>query len=101
VPWEGPGLKPVGYGYDSIAANLESMCRIETETAGLPEKRALVQRRKLIAEIDRQGFIATPANSYINELVVEAARISIVNDGAWVDICYGSHPHVKARSCHS
>ena len=32
----------------------------------------------MIAEIDRQGIIATPANSYINELVVEAARLSIL-----------------------
>jgi hypothetical protein len=77
------------------------MCRIEAETADLPPKQALAQRRKLIAEIDKQGLIATPANSYINELVVEAARISIVNDGAWVDISYGSHPHVKPRSSHS
>jgi D-galacturonate reductase len=101
VPWEGQGFKPVGYGYESIAASVESMCRIETATAGQPEKTALVQRCKLIAEIDKQGLIATPANSYINELVVEAARISIVNDGAWVDISYGSHPHVKPRSSHS
>ena len=36
----------------------------------------------MIAEIDRQGIIATPANSYINELVVEAARLSILRDGA-------------------
>jgi D-galacturonate reductase len=74
------------------------MCRIEAETAGQPPKQALAQRRKLIAEIDKQGLIATPANSYINELVVEAARISIVNEGAWVDISYGAHPHVKRRA---
>ncbi len=35
----------------------------------------------LIAEIDRQGILATPANSFINELVVEAARLSIQHDG--------------------
>jgi len=98
VPWEGQGFKPVGYGYESIAANIESMCRIESGSSRLPEKRGLALRRKLIAEIDRQGLIATPANSYINELVVEAARLSIVNDGAWVDISYGAHPGVKRRS---
>ena len=32
------------------------------------------------------------------ELVVEAARLSIVNDGAWVDISYGAHPRVKPRA---
>ncbi len=98
VPWEGPGFKPVGYGYESIAANIEAMRNIENKTAGLPEKRALSQRRKLIAEIDRQGILATPANSYINELVVEAARQSIVNDGAWVDIHYTPAPGVALRS---
>jgi hypothetical protein len=97
VPWEGPGFKPVGYGYDSIAANLDAMRRIENETGGLPEKQALVRRRKLIAEIDQQGLLATPANSYINELVVEAARLSIVNDGAWVDIRYEPKRHVVVR----
>ena len=98
VPWEGPGFKPVGYGYESVAASVESMCRIEAATAGLPEKQALARRRELIAEIDQRGLIATPANSYINELVVEAARHSIVNDGAWVDIHYGKHPGVQPRA---
>ncbi|MEK7678293.1 MAG: Gfo/Idh/MocA family oxidoreductase [Verrucomicrobiota bacterium] len=97
VPWEGPGFKPVGYGHESIAAHLEAMERIETASAPLPEKRALARRRKLIGDIDRQGLLATPANSYINELVVEAARLSIVNEGAWVDICYEPSPHVVLR----
>ncbi len=95
VPWEGPGFKPVGYGYESVAANVETMSRIEATTAELPEPQALAQRRTLIAEIDRQGILATPANSYINELVVEAARLSIQRDGAAVSIYYEPRPHVK------
>ena len=97
VPWEGPGFKPVGYGYESVEANLEAMRRIEDETVGLPEKRALGRRRSLIAEIDRQGLLATPTNSCVNELVVEAARLSIRHDGAWVNIAYRPKPHVKLR----
>ena len=97
VPWEGPGFKPVGYGYDSVAANIDAMARIEAETASLPEKEALAQRRRMIAAIDHQGLLATPANSYINELVVEAARLSIVNDGAWVDIRHQPTPQVAMR----
>ena len=97
VPWEGPGFKPIGYGYESIAANLAAMARLESSAAALPEAQALAKRRDDIAEIDRQGIIATPANSFINELVVEAARISIVNDGAWVDIRYKPKPHVAKR----
>ena len=49
----------------------------------------------MISEIDKKGIIATPANSYINELVVEAARISILKDGENVDIVYGDNPHVR------
>jgi predicted dehydrogenase len=95
VPWEGAGYKPVGYGYDSIAANIQTMHRIEMEVTGLGERASLKRRREVIHEVDQAGIIATPANSYINELVVEAARLSIVNDGARVNIVYGEKPHVK------
>jgi predicted dehydrogenase len=89
VPWEGAGSKPVGYGYDSIAANLQTMQRIETTCDSLAD------RRKIIHEVDAAGIIATPANSFINELVVEAARQSITNDGARVNIVYGANPHIE------
>jgi hypothetical protein len=61
----------------------------------MSEESSRKRRRKLIHEIDRGGIIATPANSYINELVVEAARLSIVNDGARFNILYGNKPRVK------
>ncbi len=98
VPWEQPGARPVGYGYDSVAANIETMIRIETETAGMEPDKALVKRRELVTEVDEQGILATPANSAINELVVEAARLSILNDGAWVDIAHGAKAGVSLRS---
>ena len=97
VPWEGKGYKPVGYGYASVAANLETMIRIEAETAALSGAAALERRRALIREVDEAGILATPANSYINELVVEAARMSILADGDWVNILYGNHPHIERR----
>lgn len=97
VPWEHPGFKPVGYGYDSIAASLETMQRIEQTTAGLGAQDALQKRRELIRQVDATGLIATPANSSINELVVEAARLSILADGDWVNILYGDNPHVEKR----
>ena len=96
VPWEQPGARPVGYGVDSVCANLETMIRIEARTAELAPPAALERRRALIREVDEQGILATPANSAINELVVEAARLSIVNDGAWVDIRYDP-PRVARR----
>ena len=93
VPWEGAGYKPIGYGYDSVAANLQAMQRIEAEVAGLEQKSSLNRRREIIQEIDQAGLIATPANSHINELVIEAARLSIARDGAPVNIRYGGTTH--------
>ena len=91
VPWEGPGLKPVGYGVDSIVANVETMVRMERNNLSLE------QRREVIRAVNAAGLLATPANSSINELVVEAARLSIQTDGEWVNIVYGNQPHVEAR----
>lgn len=98
VPWEGDGYKPIGYGYDSVAASITMAQQIESEIEGIPEDKALLKRRELIKKVDKKGIIATPANSYINELVVEAARLSILNDAKIVDIIYGENPHVKLRS---
>lgn len=91
VPWEGAGFKPVGYGYDSVAASIETMCRLEQESTGLDEAPALARRQALITDVDKQGIIATPANSAVNERVVEAARQSILADGAWIDIAAETH----------
>lgn len=94
VPWEGAGYKPIGYGYESVAGITQAIHRVETAGAGLPADAALAERRKLIHQIDAQGLVATPANSYINELVVEAARASILAGAAPVRINYGNNPHV-------
>jgi len=97
VPWEGPGYKPVGYGFDSVAATINTIHRIENEVASLSDEQSLRKRREMIEEVSNRGIIATPANSYINELVTEAARMSILNDGDIVKITYGDHPHVEPR----
>jgi predicted dehydrogenase len=97
VPWEGAGYKPIGYGYESVAGITSAIERLGKETAGLPAEEALARRRELLREADRQGLIATPANSSINELVVEAARMSILADAAPVRIVYGEHPHVELK----
>jgi len=97
VPWEGKGFKPIGYGFESVAASVTMAYSIENETNGMPENESLAKRRTIIKEVDEKGIIATPANSYINELVVEAARISILSDGLPVTIEYGSSPHVSLR----
>jgi hypothetical protein len=65
------------------------MTRIENETGTREGDSALAERRELIREVDRAGLLATPAKSYVNELVVEAARMSILADGDWVHIVYG------------
>jgi hypothetical protein len=95
VPWHGEGYMPVGYGFDSIAAIIGAIHRIENEVGGLEEDVSLKRRRQRIREADEKGLIATPGNSSINELVVEAARLSIQADGRAVRILYGKHPHVE------
>ena len=97
VPWEGAGYKPIGYGYDSVAASVTMAFQIEEAVQDMGDSESLKKRREMISETDKKGIIATPANSYINELVVEAARISILKDGENVDIVYGENPHVKIR----
>jgi hypothetical protein len=97
VPWHGEGYMPVGYGFDSIAAILGAIQRIEQAAAGMGEAKALRRRQELIRETDQKGLIATPANSWVNELVVEAARLSIAQDGLSVRILYGDRPCVESR----
>ncbi len=98
VPWSGgPGAMPVGYGYDSIAATISMIAHIEDEVTSLDVAASLLKRQEIIRETDQQGIIATPANSSINELVTEAARLSILNDGAWAKIVGGEKPHVEMR----
>ncbi|OGS20843.1 MAG: hypothetical protein A2252_00310 [Elusimicrobia bacterium RIFOXYA2_FULL_39_19] len=98
VLWEGKGYKPIGYGYDSVAATINTAHRIENEVAGMPEDKALKARQAIIKEVDEKGLIATPANSFINELVVEAARMSILKDGMPAKITYGAKPKVELRA---
>jgi hypothetical protein len=100
VPWEGEGegAKPVGYGYDSIAAIVSTIHQIENEicsTSNLPSQSALQIRQRYILATDRKDIIATPANSFSNELVMEAARFSITHNGQPVKILYGANPHIE------
>lgn len=95
VPWEGAGYKPIGYGFDSVAATINTIHRMENEVASLNVAAALSRRQEIIKDADDKGIIATPANSYINELVVEAARMSILHDGDAVRIVHGNEPHVE------
>ena len=96
VPYEGPGYKPIGYGVDSIAATITAAGRIESEVDRNPG-RADEVRREMVAGIDARGLIATPANSFTNELVHEAARASIVNDGDIVFIEYEPTPRIRFK----
>lgn len=97
VPWEGEGYKPVGYGFESVAATINTISSIENETQSFSEDKSLNKRQEIIKDVDEKGIIATPANSYINELVVEAARMSILSDGGAVKIIYGDNPRVEPR----
>jgi D-galacturonate reductase len=76
----GKGLAPVGYGYRSVEYIVQTCIRVESEGASLTE------RQRLLREIDAAGIMATPANSSYNELVIEAARESILNGGKTVKV---------------
>ena len=86
----GPGLIPVGYGYRSIEHIIKTAIRVESAP---PD-----QRSQLLTEIDKAGIMATPSNSLYNELVLEAGRLSILNEGCEAVIEYGPEPQVKLRS---
>ena len=88
IPWEGKGYKPIGYGFDSVAANINSIFNLENDCNDMPSRQAMLK------EIDDKNIVATPGNSYINELVIEAARKSILNDGINVKITYGDKPGI-------
>lgn len=84
----GVGLQPVGYGYRSIEFIVKKCV-----AAG-----SAVDRQAFLASLDEEGILATPANSRFNELVMEAGRLSIVNNAREVLIEYGSTPGVKLRT---
>ena len=85
----GEGLVPVGYGYRSIEFIINNICKC----AGL----ALSERQALIQQFDDDGVMATPKNSAYNELVMEAGRLSIANEGREVEIAYGADAGVKLK----
>jgi len=93
----GEGLVPVGYGYRSIAFIIANIMKAIEATVGVDEKTALAKRQKLIQQFDADGIMATPKNSAYNELVMEAGRLSITNQGKEVEIHYGDNPHVAFR----
>jgi D-galacturonate reductase len=81
----GPGERVVGYGYRSVEALVEAAQAVEADPANL-------------AAIEQQGIVATAANSSYNELVTEAARLSLEYDGREVLIQYGHLPFVHLKS---
>ena len=98
VPWMGDGLKPVGYGYESVEALVQAAVRVNRAGGGEDSEAALTGRQAAIEAIDAKGLIATPANSWMNELVTEAARHSVLNGGVAVDIQYDPQPQVCVPS---
>lgn len=98
VPWEGDGLKPVGYGYDSVEANIKTIYNMMLATYQLDEEQAKNKRKEFLQKIDKKGIIATPVNSSINELTIEACRLSILNEGKWAEIIYqGKNSYAKLK----
>lgn len=93
----GEGMNVVGYGYRSIELIVKNICKAIDTSEGLDEKQALTERQKLIKLYDEEDVMATPKNSAYNELVMEAGRLSILNDGREVQITYGKNAGVDFR----
>ena len=93
----GEGLVPVGYGYRSIEHICRAVKRVNDTTAGLDPTVALARRREMLRELDEEGVMATPANSKYNELVMEAGRLSILNDGRPAVIEHGERAGVRFK----
>ncbi|MEA1996224.1 MAG: Gfo/Idh/MocA family oxidoreductase [Gemmatimonadota bacterium] len=93
----GKARTPVGYGHRSIEGIVKAVHRVEKAAEGFEDAEALRKRRAEIEAIDREGIVATPANSAYNELVIEAGRMSILNSGRPVVIEYGDNPHVRFK----
>ena len=91
APWDGEGARPIGYGYDSIAALVDIVRRIEGEVAGLDADASLVRRRQMLRAVEDTGLVATASDSAGNDLVVEAARLSLAQGGAQVDLASVRH----------
>ena len=90
----GQAITPVGYGYRSIEYIIKSICKAVDASEGLDEKAALAKRQKLIKQFDKEAVMATPANSSYNELVMQAGRLSILNNAREVKITYGKNAGV-------
>ncbi len=86
------GLTPVGYGHRSVEFILQSILAV-----GAAAGDDLARRQEMIRRIDEAGIVATPANSSYNELVIEAGRLSIVNDGREAVIEYAPEAGVHLR----
>ena len=84
---DGPGLRPVGYGYRAVEQLVNTAARVA-------EAGDLDARKAMLSEIDKAELHATPENSFFNELVVEAGRMSILNNARTVNITYGDNPGV-------
>jgi len=97
VPWDGPGLRPVGYGFESIQALIRAAQEVIDAGRELQGEQVLGARQRVLAQINNRGIIATPGNSWVNELVTEAARLSIVREGHPVKIEYEPTPLVRLR----
>ena len=90
----GAGRVPVGYGHRSV----EYILRACVQAGRIAD---VGQRRQLLARLDEDGIMATPRNSAYNELVIEAARKSILAGGREVTLDYDGPPNVRFKSFQS
>jgi flotillin len=80
------------------AAKEANDAKVQSEMEIAEKQNALAIRQAAIKEVNEKGLIATPENSSYNELVQEAARLSITNGGDLAVIDYsGDRPVVRLK----
>jgi D-galacturonate reductase len=65
---------PVGYGFRSIEYLVRAAIRVSSADG-------LAERQEILQVIDHEDLLATPSSSFYNEQLMEAARLSILNNG--------------------
>ena len=88
----------IAMGQKARAAGLKLSITVLLGIAG-PERSQIhaAETGRVLSEIDDRGILATPANSAINELVTEAARLSIAAECRYAAIEYEPEPSVRLR----
>jgi len=85
IPWSWEWYKPTGYWYNSIDNIINEILTIRNISN-------LEDKKEFLSKVDSKWIIATPYNTNLTDLVLEAWRVSLKNNWAIVEINYWENP---------